>query len=149
MSQTNWIRVLEANKLMRSRQDVIAYETALAELAKHPQTEDLPTLHLMFDDRCEQPEVMFSLLHFLESFDLQQQLQAFITVAPQLIGLAQDWARIIHTRILNDDSACQLYRELLHSVNSQHPNFIRQLLEDSATRHLTDLNSPGELIKQV
>ena len=76
---------------MRSRQEVIAFETALAELAKHPQTEDLPTLHLIFDDRCEQPEVMFSLLHY----------------------------------------------------------FIRQLLEDSATRHLTDLNSPGELMKQV
>ncbi|MEQ8961459.1 MAG: Imm30 family immunity protein [Coleofasciculus sp. C2-GNP5-27] len=140
MSDNNWMGVLEANKLMRSRQEVIAFETALAELAQHPNAKDLPSLHLIFDDRCEQPEVMFSLLHFIESFDLQQQLQSFITVVPTLIGLAQDWTRIIHTRILNDDSACQLYRKLLHSANSQNPHFIRQLLEESATGHLTELN---------
>ncbi|GET40988.1 hypothetical protein MiSe_58000 [Microseira wollei NIES-4236] len=39
MQETNWISILEANKLMRSPQQVTAFENALAELAKNPKTE--------------------------------------------------------------------------------------------------------------
>ncbi|MFB2979754.1 Imm30 family immunity protein [Microseira sp. BLCC-F43] len=149
MQETNWISILEANKLMRSPDEVTAFENALAELAKNPKTEYLPDLHLILDDRCEQPEVMFSLIHFLESFDVSAQMKAFIAVVPQTILVAQDWTKVIHTRILNDDSACRLYRNLLHEVNSQQPNFIRQLLEESATHRLTCLDSQLGLATQV
>ncbi|HAZ44423.1 MAG TPA: hypothetical protein DDW76_06345 [Cyanobacteria bacterium UBA11369] len=148
MKETNWISILEANKLMRSPDEVTAFENALSELAKNPKPEYLPDLHLILDDRCEQPEVMFSLIHFLESFDLSAQLKAFIAVVTQTILVAQDWTKIIHTRILNDDSACRLYRDILHEVNSQKPNFIRQLLEESATHRLTCLDSQVELVRQ-
>ncbi|NEP12517.1 MAG: hypothetical protein F6K14_20375 [Symploca sp. SIO2C1] len=92
--------------------------------------------NLILDDRCEQPEVMFSLVHFLESFAIEEQLQAFLTVVPQLIATTPDWTRILHTRILNDEAACRLYREKLHSMNASSPHFIRQLLEENATYRL-------------
>ncbi|WP_293147398.1 MULTISPECIES: Imm30 family immunity protein [unclassified Microcoleus] len=113
-----------------------AFENALASLADRPQDEDLPDLHLILDDRCEQPEVMFGLIHFLESFDVSAQIQAFVTVVPQLMLVASEWTRILHHRILNDGDACRLYRDILHSSNSQEPNFVRQLLEESASYHL-------------
>jgi len=149
MKDNSWISILDANKLMRSPEEVTAFENALAEFAKHPESEHLPALHLILDDRCQQPEVMFSLIHFLESFEMEQQLQAFISVIPQLIIFASDWTRILHSRILNDEVACRLYRNLLHSINTHSPHFIRQLLEESATYQLTHQDSPIELAGQV
>jgi hypothetical protein len=147
MKENMWISILEANKLMRSPDEVTAFENALASLANHPKNEDLPGLHLILDDRCEQPEVMFGLIHFLESFDVSAQIQAFVTVVPQLIIVGSEWTKILHSRILNDDYACRLYRDILHSLNSQEPNFVRQLLEESASYHLNKLEPKLELAR--
>ncbi|MFM9266772.1 Imm30 family immunity protein [Tychonema sp. BBK16] len=147
MKKNIWINILEANKLMRSPDEVIAFENALTSLADRPQDEDLPDLHLILDDRCEQPEVMFGLIHFLESFDVSAQLQAFVTVVPQLMLVASEWTRILHTRILNDEDACRLYRDILHSLNPQEPNFVRQLLEESASYHLNQREPKLELAR--
>ncbi|MEG4457262.1 Imm30 family immunity protein [Microcoleus sp. N9_A1] len=147
MKKNIWISILETNKLMRSPDEVIAFENALASLADRPQDEDLPDLHLILDDRCEQPEVMFGLIHFLESFDVSAQIQAFVTVVPQLMLVASEWTRILHGRILNDDDACGLYRDILHSLNSQEPNFVRQLLEESASYHLNKREPKLELAR--
>ncbi|WP_442948275.1 Imm30 family immunity protein [Nostoc sp.] len=71
-----------------------------------------PTYSLVLNDQCQHPEVMFSLIHFLESFEIEEQIAAFIKVVPQLMNDAPEWTRIIHDRILNDDSACQIYQKL-------------------------------------
>jgi Immunity protein 30 len=148
MKENIGIEILEANKLMRSPDEVTAFENALASLADRPQDEDLPDLHLILDDRCEQPEVMFGLIHFLESFDVFAQMQAFVTVVPQLMLVASEWTRILHTRILNDDDACRLYRDILHySLNTQEPNFVRQLLEESPSYHLNKREPKLELAR--
>lgn len=145
MSQDTLIDILQANRLMRSPEEVTAFENALAELEKNPKNEYLPSLHLVLDDGCEHQEVMFGLVHILESFDLKEQLEAFVSVAPQLIIAAPEWTGILHNRILNDESAGRLYQDILHSVNSRNPNFFRQLLEDSATNQLNQLASQSEL----
>ena len=147
MKENIWINILQVNKLMRSPDEVTAFEKALASLADRPQNENLPDLHLILDDRSEQPEVMFGLIHFLESFDVSAQIQAFVTVVPQLMLVASEWTRILHGRILNDDDACRLYRDILHSSNSQKPNFVRQLLEESASYHLNKREPKLELAR--
>lgn len=134
---------------MRSPEEVTAFENALAELAKNPKNEYLPSRHLVLDDGCEHQEVMFGLVHFLESFDVKEQLEAFVFVVPQLIVTAPDWTKILHNRILNDESACQLYQEILQEINSRSQNFFRQLLEDSATNQLNQLASQSELAIKI
>ena len=63
----------------------------------------MPSLHLILDDACEQPEVMFSLVHFLESFEVQ--IKAFIQVMPDLEKQATEWTEILRSRIMNNDIA--------------------------------------------
>ncbi|MCC3490450.1 MAG: hypothetical protein JGK35_07735 [Microcoleus sp. PH2017_16_JOR_D_A] len=147
MKENIGINFLEKNKLMRSPDEVTAFENALASVADRPHNEDLPDLHLILDDRCEQPEVMFGLIHFLESFDVSAQIQAFVTVIPQLMLVASEWTRILHDRILNDDDACRLYRDILHSLNSEEPSFVRQLLEESASYNLSKREPKLELAR--
>ncbi|MCG6137247.1 MAG: Imm30 family immunity protein [Nostoc sp. LLA-1] len=38
----------------------------------------------MLNDQFQHPEVTFGLIHFLESFDIEKQINAFIKTVPQL-----------------------------------------------------------------
>lgn len=58
-------------------------------------------------------------LLFLEFFDVSAQIQAFVTVVLQLMLVGSEWTRMIHERILNDDRACCLYRDLSLTLRSQ------------------------------
>jgi len=138
MKQTSMklIEVLKQNRLMRTPTEVNEFEKALAEMIAHPNSEDLPEYHLILDDQCQQPEVMFGLIHFLESFEVETQLQAFLNVIPELMTTAPEWTRILHLRILNDESACQIYQRLLHQNNTNKPHFIYYLLEESTHNYL-------------
>ncbi|NER07787.1 MAG: hypothetical protein F6K17_37100, partial [Okeania sp. SIO3C4] len=109
----NLIKILQENRLMKTPQEINIFEETLEKIAKHPNNDNLKDLHLILDDNCEHPEIMFSLVHFLEDFDLQKQIQAFIEVIPQLMNTAPEWAKIIHYRIINDESACKLYQHSL------------------------------------
>ncbi|MEH1908836.1 MAG: Imm30 family immunity protein [Nostoc sp.] len=136
MNQNNLLAILKENRLMQTQQQVTDFENALAEIADNPDEQNLSAYHLVLDDQCQQPEVMFSLIHFLESFDIEEQIAAFIKVVPQLMINAPEWTKIIHDRILNDDSACEVYQKLLHSANLNTPHFLYHLLEESILNKL-------------
>lgn len=108
---------LQQNRLLQSPEEITIFEETLSQLIEHPPGNDfLPRLHLTLDDRCQQPEIMFGLVHFLESFDIESQLKAFVTVLPQLIDSAPEWSKILHQRIINDESAYTLYQTILESA---------------------------------
>ncbi len=88
----NLIKILQENRLMKTPQEINLFEETLEKLAKYPDDKHLKDLHLILDDNCEHPEIMFSLLHFLEDFETQQQIQAFIEVIPHLMITAPDAA---------------------------------------------------------
>ncbi len=127
MSPNPLIAVLEANRLLRSPDEVTRFEQTLETLAQKPDPADLPSLHLILDDACQQPEVMFSLVHFLESFKVQEQIQSFIQVMPDLVKRAAEWTAILHSRIMNDAIARSAFEERVRSVDAQKQNEIPQL----------------------
>jgi hypothetical protein len=142
MNQDDLLAILQENCLMQTAEQVAQFENALVEIANHPDEQNLAAYHLIVDDGCEQPEIMFSLIHFLESFDMQKQIAAFISVVPQLMINAPEWTRIIHNRILNDEAACQVYQNLLHSANLTTPHF----LEESIVNQLKIKDSSLEAV---
>jgi hypothetical protein len=116
MSPNPLIDILEANRLLRSTDEVTRFEQTLEKLAQSPDPLDLPRLHLVLDDACAQPEVMFSLVHFLESFDVEAQVQAFVQVMPDLAGRSAQWSAILHDRIMNDAIAQVEFEERVRSI---------------------------------
>ncbi|ODV36793.1 hypothetical protein BFG60_3640 [Microcystis aeruginosa NIES-98] len=128
---------------MKTPQEINLFEETLKKLAKYPDDKDLKDLHLILDDNCEHPEIMFSLLHFLEDFEPQQQIQAFIEVIPQLMITAPEWTKIIHYRIINDESAVKIYQNSLELANQKTPHFLYQLLLESVKNQI---NSSSEVI---
>lgn len=89
------IEVLRRNRHLRSSEEVASFDCSLAELARSPRDDDLPALHTVFDDDCQQPEVMYGLVHFLESFDMRRQLAAFIEAVPEMSVQAREWAKVL------------------------------------------------------
>ncbi len=147
MNQNNLLAILRENCLMQTQQQVTDFEKALAEIADNPDEQSLSAYHLVLDDQCQQPEVMFSLIHFVESFDIEEQIAAFIKVVPQLMINAPEWTRIIHDRISNEDSACRAYHKLLHSANLNTPHFLYHLLEESIVNKLKTKKSLSSINK--
>ena len=139
----NLIKILQENRLMKTPQEINLFEETLEKLAKYPDDKHLKDLHLILDDNCEHPEIMFSLLHFLEDFEPQQQIQAFIEVIPQLMITAPEWTKIIHYRMINDESAVKIYQNSLELANQKTPHFLYQLLLESAKNQI---NSSSEVI---
>jgi Immunity protein 30 len=134
MSQNSLIDLLEANHLLRSPSEVAIFEQTLAELAQNPDPVGLSSLHLILDDDCEQPEVVFGLVHFLESFDVQAQVQAFIQVIPELIKRAAEWTAILHSRIMNDAIARSAFEERVRSMSEEEQIEIQRSLSLAATK---------------
>jgi hypothetical protein len=130
MNVTQLIEKLNANKFMRSDEEVMSFDFTLAELALHPNSEYLPALYLVFDDRCEQHEVMYGLIHFLESFELKDQLQAFIDTIDRMVVNAKEWTMILLYGILNQDLSRNLYSQMLHSNQSQNRDLCTHLLRE-------------------
>jgi hypothetical protein len=128
MSQTSLMKKLVENRLLRSPDEVSCFEQALAELAQASDPSSLPELHLILDDTCEQPEVMFSLVHFLESFEVRQQVQAFIQVLPDLVQQAAEWTVILHSRMIHDEVAHAAFDGWMRSLDGQQHNEIVRLI---------------------
>ncbi|MDJ0601637.1 MAG: Imm30 family immunity protein [Crocosphaera sp.] len=130
------LKTLKENRLMKNPEEVIIFEETLEKIAEEPDDEYLKDLHLILDDNCEKADVMFGLVHFLESFDLQKQIEAFIAVIPQLIITAPEWTKIIHYRIVNDELACGIYQKNLELANKKTPHFLYQLLNESVKNYI-------------
>ena len=139
----NLIKILQENRLMKTPQEINLFEETLEKIAEHPNDDNLKDLHLILDDNCEHPEIMFSLVHFLEDFEFPKQIQAFIKVIPQLMNTAPEWTKTIHYRIINDESACKVYQNSLELANQKTPHFLYQLLLESVKNHI---NSSSEVM---
>jgi hypothetical protein len=132
MSDNDLISILKASKLMRSREEVLAFDNALSELAESTADVDLEKLHLVLDDNCEHEEVMWGLVHLLESFDAKEQLQALLNVVQKLAYEAPRWTEIIHYRIFNDEPTRYLYQDMLRSADLNTQQLVTKILNDIA-----------------
>jgi len=146
MNATQLIEILNANKFMRSDEEAMNFDLALAELALHPNREYLPALYLVLDDRCEQHEVMYGLIHFLESFEIKDQLQAFIDAIDRMIVNAKEWTMILLYGIINQDLSRNLYSEMLHSTHSQNRDLCTTLLQEIVVNESPPLSSRAESV---
>lgn len=128
MANKPLISILQQNRYMRTLAEVSAFEAALGGLANSPDPDDLPELFLVFTDACEQHEAMWGLVHFVESFGMERQLQALIQTLPSMIVDASEWAEIFHCRILNDEKYRKYYKSLVSSQQKANRRAVEHVL---------------------
>jgi hypothetical protein len=145
------VRRLESNSLLGTPEQVAAFDEALQELAGAGGmgAEELADLFSVFDDRCEDEEVMYGLLHLIEDSDLRDMLRAFIAAAPGMAEKARGWVNVFHYRILNSDRARAQYGELLAGSDADTRDLIRRLLTEIATDERPPLSTRAGSVLQV
>jgi hypothetical protein len=131
MTAQQILDTLTRSRLLETKAQVAMFEKALEQFAAHPEAANhLRELHLILDDQTRQPEVMYGLVHLLESFDVEQQLRAFLAVFPQLMKQAPEWVKTLHFRVLNDEGARGTYRTLLQNESTPSRTLALSALAD-------------------
>ena len=132
MTNDELIDVLRANRFMRSRDEVLAFDEALAALAEQPEERLLPSLFLIFDNACEHHEVMWGLLHYVESFDLEVVVRVFAGVMSILLEHASEWVDIFLHRFLNSPETRAHLKHVIPSLPPENQESIRRELKKIA-----------------
>ena len=104
---------LRRTRALADSAEVVEFNRALESLVGKHDASLLPDLHLCLDDETKNTEVMFGLVHYLESFSVEAQLRAMLAVLTAFAAGAPWWAKVLHYRILNNDDSRAQYRDLL------------------------------------
>ena len=119
------IDALMTARLLRSTEEVEAFDQALAGLADRQEESDLPRLFRIFTDSTEDPSnVMWGLIHLVERYDDEAYAREFVAALPETLSGAGEWMRILTMRQLNSDLA----RELLVRHALRGPSEAREAL---------------------
>jgi hypothetical protein len=115
---------------MTTPAEVSTFEGAVAALAKNPDETLLESLHETFDDSCRHPEVMWGLVHFLESFPVRGQLEALAKSVRVMRAQAPEWMSILHKGVLNDPGATSCYVDVLRTADQETRRAVVDVLRE-------------------
>ncbi|MEK5234402.1 Imm30 family immunity protein [Paenibacillus sp. FSL L8-0470] len=118
------IALLYDNRMLRTELECEQFEQALEGLAGDTEDAVIQQIFKVFDDDTEQEEVMFGLVHFLESYQMEMYLTQLLESLPELLETGRNWAIILIQRILGDDS----YRKEFADIAAGMPLRIKRCL---------------------
>jgi hypothetical protein len=122
-------RLLEARK-MKTPAEVEAFDEARFALTSTGDPAVLADLFAAFDDATEHHEVMWGLVHDVESFGLEAYMKEMGEAAPRMLSRAREWLTILHERILNSERATDVYRGVIPTLPGESREAIKGLLAE-------------------
>lgn len=127
-----------SNRLIVDDEQVAAFEETVERITSLSDPKHIALLCLGFDDATEQHEVMFGLVHAVESYDAVAGAEVattyFINTLPLLLPHASDWAEILLLRILNNNESRVLLRRLLKATSSDSQQVVTSILKKLAEK---------------
>ncbi|KHL94886.1 hypothetical protein QW71_15820 [Paenibacillus sp. IHB B 3415] len=121
---------LYENRLLRTELECEQFDLALEGLAGDTEDAVIHQIFKIFDDDTEQEEVMFSLVHFVESVQMEMYLTQLLESLPDMMEHARNWAIVLNTRILNDDNYRKDYAEIAALMPVKVKRCLAFLLEE-------------------
>ena len=148
MEKKELIACLKANKRLKEREEVLAFDDSLEKLAEMELDKaELIELFMILEENSEQEEVMWGLIHLIEdSANLPTFFQAFIEVIPRLIDKAPDWAKLFHFRILNSQKSRSLLKEMLPIAKPASQKAIRKILDNISSNESPPLSTHANFV---
>ncbi len=145
------IKVLQKNKLMLTSEEAAAFDNALAELPEYdePMDEYSNNLFGVFDDGCEHQEVMWGLLHFVESFNDDIFFNSLIKATPKMSRNAQEWLEIFYARVLNSNKSRPVFKSFLSNAYLADQSAVNEVLQKIAANEATPLASHAASVLQT
>ncbi|RAS79937.1 Imm30 family immunity protein [Priestia endophytica] len=135
-------------RLLKTEEDFEQFENTLERLADYNDESMIRELCTVFDDNTEDEEVMFGLIHFIESFEKEIYLTEMPKALPNMIENAKEWAMILNKRILNHELYRKEYMKILSSMDEPIKLTVVNLLMEIAADDSERFKAPANEIIQ-
>ncbi|AIQ66556.1 Imm30 family immunity protein [Paenibacillus graminis] len=124
------IAQLYHNRLLRTELECEAFDLALEGLAGDMEDAVIQQIFKVFDDDTEQEEIMFGLVHFVESYQMEMYLTQLLESLPDMLENARNWAIVLNQRILEDDLCRREYTDIAAGMTPRIKRSLAFLLEE-------------------
>lgn len=116
------------NRLLGTKEEFEKFEESLNAISEVVLENDIPELCSIFDDETEDEEVMFGLIHLIETFSSDKAFELIILGISNMLENAMNWAKIIIYRCLNDDLSRMMLKKAIDSADFKTKQEIKSLL---------------------
>ena len=123
--------LIELNKIkyLRNEAETKRFDKILTDIYKYKNKMLLSRLYTIFDDKTEDDEVMYGLVHLIEEFPAEEQIEEFIKSINLMIPNAKEWAKLLLIRILNHKDCRKLFVNILSKSKKKNLIINKLLLE--------------------
>ncbi|HZH61862.1 MAG TPA: Imm30 family immunity protein [Metabacillus sp.] len=132
-------QILIDNRLLRSQEEVSEFEHAISSILDLKDLNHIRNLCLGFHDATEHDEIMFGLIHAIESYDdlfsSEQSLKELAQSLPLMLPHAKEWAKTLHKRILNHDPSRKIYSKVISEGDVNIRIIVLQLVNEIKERN--------------
>lgn len=128
-----YLKNLYNNRLMENEKEIQEFEVSLSKILEYRDVSTISGLCLALDDDTEQFEVMFGLVHAIESLyehSIDEGLKLITNTIPRILNNAIEWIEILHYRILNHPQVRLAYGQILTEIDVKTADQIKGLLLD-------------------
>jgi len=133
-----------------SKESSKQFNEALRSLEWPIEKDKLIQLHKVFYDDTKSVDVLWNLVHALESFPKKDQIDAFLCAIPEMGKDAEEWVEILLTRILNDDECADIFKRTLKESGNQAQSEVRKYLSEIAKEKEDPLSATAHsLLKET
>lgn len=130
MDSRSEIKRLYNCRFLKNQSECEEFNDALESLADCDDEKFIKDLCMIFDDETQEEEVMFGLVHLIESFEMEKYLTEMPKALPKMIGNAKEWAMLLNKRILNNDLYRMEYAKTLVGMNNDIKSTAIDLLDE-------------------
>lgn len=124
---------LFTHRLLDSPEAVAGFEAALSELVVPSLTAaDVERLLGCFTDRAVQFEVMWGLVHALETLPDATLVASVLTQSPKLVTTAPEWLELLVVRQLNDQACSSIFVDEFQRSSAEQQVAVRGALQEIA-----------------
>ncbi len=107
------LAMLERSKGFETEDMFDDFEKALELILAYKDPKCIPFLLQYLSDDTDYPEMMYQIIHSVESFPLEDDLKGMFKVLTQIYKKAPNFTKTLVYRILNEKNALKKFREMI------------------------------------
>jgi len=118
------------NRMLKDANEINRFEESLCKLADSFCEEDIQELCLVLDDKTRNSEVMFSIIHLLETLSSEQAFRNTMIGVVNMRSTSPEWANIILYRCLNDEFSVCVLKKIFVNLDNKTRLELTEMLKD-------------------
>jgi len=148
MEIENLIQALYNNRKIDSKNQFKIFQASIEELANYSiPSHLLPQLMRVLDDSCESYEVMYGLIHLIESTG-DEYISILVQNTSDLYPHAKRWLQTLYIAILNDEKSTLVLKNILkdsHLINEPLRSIFSMIVKRNPNRFESKVKALMEL----